>query len=372
VFVGWSGGCSGTGACVVTNSASREATALFKPATVAAGSSTITVTQQGSGSVEVTTPGGTQECTVSACSYTAANGTTMTFRGLGQIGEWDGGCSGGATVCQVVVSKSTTVNVAFSATIGPAVDYGMLASRSGGGTITSVPPGVTCGQGNDCAAAFGFDVKVQLTAAAAPGFEFVHWTGDCSGGATCALTMDASHQVGALFRTPTHTVIVNTAGTGSGSVTGAPVGLDCGDTCSFAYPNGTQLTLTAKAKSGSHFTGWNGLGCAAAPVCRAAINADATVGARFDRCALAVVPRLQVLANGAKQVAVRLGLVGGARINVAVYRHSRLLGSRSRRAPAGTSAFRLAIQGGTRGLIARVRITDLCGRTRTLTRMVSG
>ena len=36
-------------------------------------------------------------------------------------------------------------------------------------------------------------------------------------------------------------------GTGGGTVTSAPAGIDCGSTCSATFPAGTMVTLTATA-----------------------------------------------------------------------------------------------------------------------------
>jgi hypothetical protein len=53
-----------------------------------------------------------------------------------------------------------------------------------------------------------------------------------------------------------HTLTVTKAG--SGTVTSAPAGINCGSTCAFAFANGTQVALTASAQIGSAFTGWSG------------------------------------------------------------------------------------------------------------------
>ena len=50
------------------------------------------------------------------------------------------------------------------------------------------------------------------------------------------------------------------AGTGSGTVTSTPTGINCGSTCSSTFPSGTSVTLTAAAATGSVFAGWSG-GC---------------------------------------------------------------------------------------------------------------
>jgi len=50
------------------------------------------------------------------------------------------------------------------------------------------------------------------------------------------------------------------AGTGSGTVTSTPAGINCGSTCTSSFPSGTSVTLSAAPAAGSVFTGWSG-GC---------------------------------------------------------------------------------------------------------------
>ena len=46
--------------------------------------------------------------------------------------------------------------------------------------------------------------------------------------------------------TPTNpTLTVGKSGTGSGTVTSSPAGINCGSDCSEAYASGTSVTLTA-------------------------------------------------------------------------------------------------------------------------------
>ena len=47
-------------------------------------------------------------------------------------------------------------------------------------------------------------------------------------------------------------------GTGSGTVTSTPAGINCGATCSAPYAYNTVVKLTAAASAGSTFTGWSG------------------------------------------------------------------------------------------------------------------
>ncbi|HEX6754082.1 MAG TPA: hypothetical protein VF093_10910 [Solirubrobacterales bacterium] len=54
------------------------------------------------------------------------------------------------------------------------------------------------------------------------------------------------------------TVNVKKNGSGSGTVTSSPGGINCGVFCSGKFPVGSVVTLTAKASEGSKFTGWSG------------------------------------------------------------------------------------------------------------------
>jgi hypothetical protein len=71
-------------------------------------------------------------------------------------------------------------------------------------------------------------------------------------------------------------------GSGSGTVTSAPAGINCGATCNAAFPAGTAVTLTATPTSAaSTFTGWLGNGCTGTSTCTKTLAAAANVSATF-------------------------------------------------------------------------------------------
>jgi len=78
-----------------------------------------------------------------------------------------------------------------------------------------------------------------------------------------------------------HTLSVSRQGTGSGTVTSAPVGINCGSTCSASYTAGTPVTLTAQAASGSSFTGWSGACSGTADSCNVSMDSARSVTASF-------------------------------------------------------------------------------------------
>lgn len=74
---------------------------------------------------------------------------------------------------------------------------------------------------------------------------------------------------------------VTKTGTGSGTVTSAPTGIDCGGTCSAGFPQETAVTLTATAATGSTFTGWSGDCAGTSTTCTVSMAQARTVTATF-------------------------------------------------------------------------------------------
>jgi hypothetical protein len=63
--------------------------------------------------------------------------------------------------------------------------------------------------------------------------------------------------LGSDLRVEGATLTVTEQGTGSGTVTSSPAGIDCGSTCSSSFGYGTTVTLTATAATGSMFASWS-------------------------------------------------------------------------------------------------------------------
>jgi murein peptide amidase A len=106
-----------------------------------------------------------------------------------------------------------------------------------------------------------------------------------------------------------YTLSVTSAGSGSGTVTSSPAGIDCGLTCSFDFAAGTLVTLTATVVSGSTFAGWSGAGCSGTGTCQVTMSASESVTAAFDQ--VCVVPEVT---GEALQVAERALEAGNCRV----------------------------------------------------------
>jgi len=74
---------------------------------------------------------------------------------------------------------------------------------------------------------------------------------------------------------------INRSGNGSGTVTSADGGINCGTDCSEVYDSGTVVTLTATAEADSVFGGWSGDVVSSDSTCTATMDSDKTITAKF-------------------------------------------------------------------------------------------
>ena len=164
---------------------------------------------------------------------------------------------------------------------------------SGAGMVGSDPEGINCGGGGACVKRFVPGTVITLTATAQPNSAFTGWTG-CKAVTghpeTCTLTMSGAATVSASFAS--YTLAVKKQGTGLGTVTSDPTGINCSGTgagCSAKYAKGTAITLTATADPKATFAGWTNCQTGASPnVCTVTMNAGKTVTATFSTYTLLV------------------------------------------------------------------------------------
>ncbi len=97
---------------------------------------------------------------------------------------------------------------------------------------------------------------------------------------------------------------VTTDGSGAGSVTSVPAGINCGATCDAYFAIGSTATLTATAASGSVHTGWSGGGTGTSSTRVVTLNTATSVTATFG---VAPAPAKSEVAAAFKVLSVKAG-----------------------------------------------------------------
>jgi len=99
---------------------------------------------------------------------------------------------------------------------------------------------------------------------------------------------------------PQYTLKVEKGGTGSGTVSSDPVGIDCGSECTATFEACPRVTLTATADTDSTFAKWSGA-CTGKSACTLTMNKDRTVKATFNTCTYSISPKSRTFyASGGK------------------------------------------------------------------------
>ncbi len=166
-------------------------------------------------------------------------------------------------------SPATPQAASFQLTVTP--------PAAGAGTVTSSPPGISCPP--TCTASFPQNTQVKLTATPGSNYFFEGWSGGCSGPSPCSLIVTAAKTVTAAF-TLGDALTVTMAGTGSGTVTSTPPGINCPASCSASFPQNTEVTLTQTPSTNNSFTSWTGA-CSGSATCSLTLTASDSVTANF-------------------------------------------------------------------------------------------
>ena len=281
-FDGWSGDCSGNGStCSLTMSANKSVSAAFSLAPPS--SYTLSVTNGGGGSV-TSSPQGINcgaSCTTSFGAGTPVTLTASPSAGY-QFGGWSGDCSGNGLTCSLTMSA----NKSATATFYPFLNI----TKTGQGTISSSPAGISCG----ATCTFPFNPGTLVTLNATPtgsGTVLTSWSGDCVGGGACSVLMNMTRNVGATFA-PGFSVTVNR--TGNGTITSSPSAIQCGATCTAGFATGSTITLTATPDTGQTFMGWSGA-CSGKGTCVLTASESKTVSAQFVSTYSLIAPAINLL-----------------------------------------------------------------------------
>jgi len=247
-FSGWSGACSGTGACSVTMDAAKSVTATFTLKQFALVLATI-----GSGTITASPlPVGGTYGAGTVVSLTAIPAANFQFTG------WSGACSGSSS-CNVTMDATKSVTATFTLK-----QFVLTLATVGSGTITASPLPV--------GGTYGAGTVVSLTANPAANFQFTGWSGACSGSSSCSVTMDATKSVTATFTLKQFALTLATVGSGTITANPSPV--------NGTYGAGTAVALTATPASGSQFSGWSGA-CSGTGACSVTMDAAKSVTATF-------------------------------------------------------------------------------------------
>lgn len=100
------------------------------------------------------------------------------------------------------------------------------------------------------------------------------------------ITVACTDSFVAMYGSNTEGIVVTYTGTGSGTITSYPAGMNCtGNPCAGNFPTGTTVTLTPTAAANSVFTGWSGDNCSGTGTCAAVLNSNQFVTASFTQTA---------------------------------------------------------------------------------------
>ena len=297
-FAGWSGACTGTGACTVTMSAARSVGASFQAAT-----RSLTIAIGGGGAGSVTGPGvncsgssGTT-CTT-AWTPGAVVSLTATPSGNSPFGGWGGACTG-TGACTVTMDGAKTVTASFLAGL-----YRLTVSPqgTGGGTVAAVdgagsPLPLSCtvkgGVASGCTLDLPGGTKVTLVAVSDATSVFSGWAIACVGTAPCSVTLSTNRTVAARFDPSQYLISLATTGYGKGTVSGSgmdaagnPVVFSCtsGSSlgCAGSVARGSSVNLLASPDGASAFQGWAANCRGNTATCTLTASGSLSASARFE------------------------------------------------------------------------------------------
>jgi len=171
----------------------------------------------------------------------------------------------------------------------------------------------------ECAGEYPDGSEVALKGAASPGSEFLGWSGgsgtaaSCTGSGPCAMTLGADSGVEAVFLLE-NTLAVRKTGSGGGTVTSEPAGIDCGPTCESVFSHNQSVTLTAKPDEG-RVGSWTGCESVSGPGgenCTVQISAAKMVSVEFIAEPLLTVARTGTGAGEGRVTSTPVGIDCGS------------------------------------------------------------
>ncbi|MEI6089911.1 MAG: hypothetical protein WCR42_05640 [bacterium] len=240
------------------------------------------------------------------CSYPFVNGTTVNLTASPdnnwEFDGWTGAITSQNQQITVTMDTIKSITAIFRDKSIPRVKLNI--SKTGLGTITSVPFGIDCG--SICSYNFDKDVMVSIKAVPNNQYEFTRWEGDAIGtNDRIDVTMNSEKNITAIFtKIPTSTLKI--VKQGQGNISSIPAGIDCGYVCEYTFKQNTSVHLTATPISGYQFKKWSGdIADNTSPEIDVALNSNKIINAVFEEITPFFIEDFNVdpLTNGWSNVA---------------------------------------------------------------------
>ncbi|BAP54803.1 Na-Ca exchanger/integrin-beta4 [Thioploca ingrica] len=223
----------------------------------------LTLVTVGNGQILTSASGNPIPCETGQCFQVAVNSEVTLTPQAGNgfhFDKWSGDPDCQAGQVKMDIDKICVAN--FSDT--PPVQL-VLAYDHNQGQIVLTPTGENCGE--HCQR-YHSGTQVTLTVQPQPGFQLASWAGDCGNQtqATFGMTLDKNFHCGVNFTTTSppnpsqpilSTLTIALAGSGTGTITSIPPGINCGIDCTESYQTGTRVTLIATPTSNSAVVNWS-------------------------------------------------------------------------------------------------------------------
>lgn len=275
IFEGWSGDCSGSGACTVQMSQARYVTATFSSAW------NLEIKKSGNGSGSVTASPEGSNCGPDCFTYKNYTNVSLTAKADSDsyFAGWSGGRCAGTSSCSVFMQGPTVISAEFKKR--PELTVAIKGSSKD--RVVSERAGIDCG--TDCNEVYEPKSFVTLIAKPDVESEFVGWEGACVSSKalpTCTVSMTDAQRVTAIFR-PVVVLTINVDGPGQVAYVEPPSAWTCGvGKCESKYPLNTRVSLAGYPAYQANFKGWSGE-CSGTGRCTIEMTKSKSVNATFRR-----------------------------------------------------------------------------------------
>ncbi|HEU4743178.1 MAG TPA: hypothetical protein VFS50_16395 [Meiothermus sp.] len=252
----------------------------------------LTVSKTGAGSGTVTSNPSGINCGAT-CLASFAQGTSVTLTATPAPGSvfagWSGGSCSGTGTCTLPLTAAQTVTAAFAApqSLGSlSLEVSGLPSGNSATLTITGPNGFSqnrtllTGTGQTLS-----DVPTGTYTVTAPSVVVSTVTYNPSPASQNVTVTPGSVTAGVTYTqapATSFTLGVSKTGTGQGTLSSNPSGIDCGTTCSARFSAGASVTLTATPAPGSSFVGWSGA-CTGSGTCALTMDAAKSVTATFNQ-----------------------------------------------------------------------------------------